>query len=192
MLYIWDLKFHAWNIGSYQYKLICPFHMCMYEYVYVLSLLLSFWSSCFLLLRTLLEKEMATHFSILAWKIPWTEEPGGLQSMGLHSWTRLKRLSLHACKNTQPQWVHLENSGTWRVPSRGWGWGVHYAAYHNSSMYSPLLSSLFLFFFYSWFNFLKLVKNLFFSFLILLPGDAPPFRVYFLNAYDTSWVIQSS
>ena len=30
-----------------------------------------------------LEKEMALHSSILAWKIPWTEEPGGLQSMGL-------------------------------------------------------------------------------------------------------------
>ena len=29
-----------------------------------------------------LEKEMATHSSILAWKIPWTEEPGQLQSMG--------------------------------------------------------------------------------------------------------------
>ena len=28
-----------------------------------------------------LEKEMATHSSILAWEIPWTEEPGGLQSM---------------------------------------------------------------------------------------------------------------
>ena len=31
----------------------------------------------------LLEKEMATHFSILAWEIPWTEEPGWLQSIGL-------------------------------------------------------------------------------------------------------------
>ena len=29
-----------------------------------------------------LEKEMATHSSILAWRNPWTEEPGGLQSMG--------------------------------------------------------------------------------------------------------------
>ena len=29
-----------------------------------------------------LEKEMATHSSVLAWRIPWTEEPGGLQSMG--------------------------------------------------------------------------------------------------------------
>ena len=31
----------------------------------------------------LLEKEMATHSNILAWRIPWAEEPGGLQSMGL-------------------------------------------------------------------------------------------------------------
>ena len=30
-----------------------------------------------------LEEEMATHSSTLAWRIPWTEEPGGLQSMGL-------------------------------------------------------------------------------------------------------------
>ena len=29
-----------------------------------------------------MKKEMATHSSILAWKIPWTEEPGGLQAMG--------------------------------------------------------------------------------------------------------------
>ena len=37
-----------------------------------------------------LEKKMATHSSILAWRIPWTEEPGGLQSMGSqrirHDW----------------------------------------------------------------------------------------------------------
>ena len=36
-----------------------------------------------------LEKEMATHSSTLAWKIPRTEEPGRLQSMGSQSWTRL-------------------------------------------------------------------------------------------------------
>ena len=36
-----------------------------------------------------LEKGMATHSSILAWKIPWTEELGGLQSMGLQSQTQL-------------------------------------------------------------------------------------------------------
>ena len=32
-----------------------------------------------------LEKEMTTHSSILAWEIPWTEEPGGLQSTGLQT-----------------------------------------------------------------------------------------------------------
>ena len=32
-----------------------------------------------------LEKGMATHSSILAWEIPWTEEPGGLRSMGLQT-----------------------------------------------------------------------------------------------------------
>ena len=37
-----------------------------------------------------LEEEMATHSSILAWEIPWTEEPGGLYFMGLQSQTRLK------------------------------------------------------------------------------------------------------
>ena len=53
----------------------------------------------------LLEKEMATHSSVLAWKIPWTEEPGRLQSMGsqkvrhdlatsLHSFHSLHSLSL--------------------------------------------------------------------------------------------------
>ena len=31
------------------------------------------------------EKEMATHSSILAWEVPWTEEPGGLQSTGSHA-----------------------------------------------------------------------------------------------------------
>ena len=38
----------------------------------------------------LLKKGMATHSSILAWETPWTEEPGGLQSMRFpKSWTRL-------------------------------------------------------------------------------------------------------
>ena len=38
-----------------------------------------------------LKEEMATHSSILAWRIPWTEEPGGLQSMGSQSWTWLSK-----------------------------------------------------------------------------------------------------
>ena len=35
-----------------------------------------------------MEKEMAAHSSILAWRIPWTEEPGGLHGV-IKSWTRL-------------------------------------------------------------------------------------------------------
>ena len=40
-----------------------------------------------------LEKETATHSSVLAWRIPGTAEPGGLPSLGLQSRTRLKQLS---------------------------------------------------------------------------------------------------
>ena len=47
-----------------------------------------------------LEKEMATHFSILAWRISWTEEPGGLQSVGSqrvgHDWRDLACTSILA------------------------------------------------------------------------------------------------
>ena len=46
-----------------------------------------------------LEKEMATHSSVLAWRIPWRGEPGGLLSMGLQSRTRLKRLSSSKVSN---------------------------------------------------------------------------------------------
>ena len=45
-----------------------------------------------------LEKEMATHFSILAWEIPWTEEPGGLQSVGLQQLYMAKQLNTHTRK----------------------------------------------------------------------------------------------
>ena len=40
-----------------------------------------------------LEKEMANYSNILAWEIPWTEEPGGLQSTGSQSWTQLSDLT---------------------------------------------------------------------------------------------------
>ena len=40
-----------------------------------------------------LGKGMATHSRILAWRISWTEEPGGLQSKGSQSWTRLSDLT---------------------------------------------------------------------------------------------------
>ena len=53
-----------------------------------------------------LKKEMATHSSILAWRIPWTEEPGGLQSMRSQMLDVTERLTLslhfHFCLLLQP------------------------------------------------------------------------------------------
>ena len=43
-----------------------------------------------------LEKEMASHSSILAWRIPWTEEPGGLQSVGSHERSDATEATEHA------------------------------------------------------------------------------------------------
>ena len=43
-----------------------------------------------LLMTVALEKGTASHSSILVWRTPWTEEPGGLQSTGSQSWTRLE------------------------------------------------------------------------------------------------------
>ena len=43
-----------------------------------------------------LEKEMATHSSIHAWIIPWTEEPGRLQSMGLQELDTTERVQAHS------------------------------------------------------------------------------------------------
>ena len=47
-----------------------------------------------------LEKEMVIHSSILAWRIPWIEEPSGLQSMGSQSWTWLTNTHTHTHTHT--------------------------------------------------------------------------------------------
>ena len=44
-----------------------------------------------------LEQEMAPHFSTLAWKIPWAEEPGGLQSMGRKELDTAEHVSAKGC-----------------------------------------------------------------------------------------------
>ena len=72
-------------------------------------------------LRETVEKAMAPHSSTLAWKIPWTEEPGGLQSMGLlgvrHDWvTSLSVFTfMHWRRKWQPTPVFLPGE------SQGWG-----------------------------------------------------------------------
>ena len=64
-----------------------------------------------------MEKEMSTHSGILAWWIPWTEEPGGLQSIGSQkSRTRLKQLSMHAHRETKVDELSVRRNGY----SEGW------------------------------------------------------------------------
>ena len=64
-----------------------------------------------------LEVGMATHSSILAWKIPWTEEPGRLQSIESqrvgHDWSNLARML-----KSHGRWSHQRQWGSW-VPSSG-------------------------------------------------------------------------
>ena len=59
-----------------------------------------------------LEEGMATHFSVLAWRIPWTEEPGRLQSIGLqrvgHKWSNLAHMHLlYICKQFEFLFLYL-------------------------------------------------------------------------------------
>ena len=49
---------------------------------------------------------MTTHSSILAWRILWIEEPGGLQSKGHKSQTRLKQLIMHTCTSLELMQIH--------------------------------------------------------------------------------------
>ena len=53
-------------------------YMCVYKYIHI-YISMGFPASSMV---DILEEKMAIHSSILAWEIPWTEEPGGLQSMG--------------------------------------------------------------------------------------------------------------
>ena len=52
-----------------------------------------------------LKKDMATHSSILAWRIPWTEEPGGLQCMGSQESDMTYQLSMQDNSSTTEQLV---------------------------------------------------------------------------------------
>ena len=61
-------------------------------------------------IKRLLEEGMATHSSILAWRIQWTEKSGWLQTIGSQSQTRLKRLSTQACMQTS-NWFPWNGSG---------------------------------------------------------------------------------
>ena len=59
---------------------------------------------------------MAPHSSTLAWKIPWTEEPGGLQSMGSLGIGQTERLHFHASEKAMATHSSVL---AWRIPGTG-------------------------------------------------------------------------
>ena len=69
-----------------------------------------------------MEKEMATHSSIFAWESPWTEEPGGLQSMGLHDWAHVHEgggrcvgsSKLVELKKKKTYWIRMLQKTYWK------------------------------------------------------------------------------
>ena len=95
-----------------------------------------------------MEKEMATHLSILAWRIPWTEEPGGPRSMGsqrvghnwatsLHSLHSLHALSLEKEMATHPSILAWRIPGT-EEPGGPWSMGSQRVG-HNWSNWAHIL-----------------------------------------------------
>ena len=72
-----------------------------------------------------MEKALATHSSTLAWKLPWMEEPGGLQRMGSLSWTRLSdfifTFHFHALEK---EMATHSSVLAWRIPGAGESGGL--------------------------------------------------------------------
>ena len=66
--------------------------------------------------RAVREKAMATHSSTLAWKIPWTEEPGGLQSVGSLESDTTEQLHFHALEKERETHSSVL---AWRIPEMG-------------------------------------------------------------------------
>ena len=113
----------------------------------------------------LLEEEMATHSNIFAWRIPWTEEPSRLQSMGLqrvrHQWSDLAHMHAHTLYKGSLSHCFLESLGTQAVcmTESKWfnlsSWGLQEAKmgntrkprnYHFSKILYPLSDLLQLYF----------------------------------------------
>ena len=68
---------------------------------------------------------MAPHSSTLAWKIPWTEEPGRLQSMGSLSWTQLSDFTFTFHFHALEKEMATHSSVlTWRIPETGAWWAA--------------------------------------------------------------------
>ena len=90
-----------------------------------------------------LEKAMAPHSSTLAWKIPWTEEPGGLQSMGSlgvgHDW--VTSLSLFTFMHWRRKWQPIPVFLPGESQGRGACWAAAYGVAQSQTWLKRLSSS---------------------------------------------------
>ena len=73
---------------------------------------------------------MAPHSSTLAWKTPWTERPGRLQSMGSLSWTRLSNFTFHFHALEKEMATH-SSVLAWRIPGTGEPGGMQSMGSHR-------------------------------------------------------------
>ena len=128
-IWIWTARVYPqWNFFNKYYMIYSYLNLQIQNCRYKKSTMEPEWF-CYLL-QVLAEKAMATHSSTLAWKIPWTEEPGRLQSMGSwrvgHDWaTSLSLFTfLHWRRQWQPTPVFLpgeSQGGRSLVGFRLWG-----------------------------------------------------------------------
>ena len=80
-----------------------------------------------------LKQEMATHSSILAWRTPWTEEPGGLQSIGLqrvrHDWTLT-----HTTSFIIQYWIQTDKKLHFKSTVYGTPWTMEYVSWDPTAV----------------------------------------------------------
>ena len=104
LIFLWQCFQLQIYIYTYMYT-----YICVYIYIYILCVCVGGD------LGHLLEKEMTNHSSILAWRIPWLEDPGGLLSMWLHrvihDWSDLA--FMHALEKEMATHSSIV---AWRIP----------------------------------------------------------------------------
>ena len=118
LLWTFFLLLYISLISSVLYPFLFDFFMsiCVHIYIYI-------YYSCYNFgkFRGRMEKAIATHSSTLAWKIPWTEEPGRLQSMGSlgvgHNWA--SSLSLFTFMHWRRKWQPTPVFLAWWIPGTG-------------------------------------------------------------------------
>ena len=120
------------------------FFLILLTYFWLCWVFIAAWASLYLWqVGATLEKAMAPHSSTFAWKIPWMEEPGRLQSMGLqrvgHDWETFFTFHFHALEK---EMATDSSALAWRIPGTGGAWrSAVYGVAQNRTRLKRLSSS---------------------------------------------------